>query len=628
MFSKPAPTKLPVAPSLRLLPVYNFSLVNNFNVRRNVVPYEQVNTKEQYFLWLRYTFVPTLFPKLVSPRALQNGTKNDFDTKVANDIGYRLGTVRLRQLRVEDDSCLVPERQGFQRAVTRCYSKFMRPDEEMEEVFLGQEWKSEMEMKTGNFYSHMSKQTYEGSGYEFYLDVTSSDGIDTWRTLYDSTWVDFGTRMVSVDFTVYNPSIDMLIWGTHVIEFMPSGDVIPTFHYRIFDEWKYLRVWRGEDSDFGVWSLLVVEMLMYLYAATYLWEEVREIFYWGPKLYFSSWMNVAELFNLAIFFNAALFRFLAFEKLGEIEDTFSQDDTFIDIRTFGTYSQVALNLLACNALISFCKVFKYLHFHRGITQFIDTITEATFDVTVFIAIMVVIIVSFGLSFHIAFGHASRSYMDFPEALFTLFKSTMGQFTIREIQTVNSSGRYLGPFLFVSFIVVNLFVIMSMLYAMVHLSYKHVRDVQLSQELHPENSPIVQDLTRIMSFFLRAIQKIPGISQKEFTDQAYIRRRKRIALWLSGESELVKRGRVRKQREREKELAVLDEGARKRRKESDDEEVKLLVKNPRKDLLKTLVDVETNQRNMLSSIENLSRTVRAQTFNAINKQMEDLVNSST
>ena len=57
-------------------------------------------------------------------------------------------------------SCAVPER--FQRAITRCYSKFSKELEEMDEVFMGQEWKSEKEMKTGNFYSHMSKQTYEG----------------------------------------------------------------------------------------------------------------------------------------------------------------------------------------------------------------------------------------------------------------------------------------------------------------------------------------------------------------------------------------------------------------------------------------------------------------------------------
>jgi hypothetical protein len=240
--------------------------------------------------------------------------------------------------------------------------------------------------------------------------------------------------------------------------------------------------------------------------------------------------------------------------------------------------------------------------------------------------MLVLIVSFGLAFHIAFGHVSRSYMDFPESLFTLFKSTMGQFTIRELQTVNSSGRYLGPFLFVSFIVINIFVILSMLYAMVHLSYQQVRDKMLGEELHPENSPIVQDLTRILTVWLKFIQYIPGIQGKDFTEQSAIRRQKRIALLLSGESELIRRARAKNAREKSKEMEMLGEEAKKRKAngEDDDMEVRPLVKDPRKDLLKTLVDVEAKQRKMLTSIENLSRTVRAKTFNAINAAMEDII----
>ncbi|GMH82829.1 hypothetical protein TrVE_jg2135 [Triparma verrucosa] len=608
------------------------NLVDQFNARKEVVPYEMVNTKEQFFDWMRWTFTPTLFPELESPRQFPNGTKNDYDTKVAMDMGYRLGTVRVRQLRVEDGSCNIPKR--FQRAVTRCHAKFLPNREDMEDFKAnlgalepGVEWQSEGDLGTGNFYSHVTKQIYEGSGFEYFFDVTASDTAETWQTLYDTTWVDFGTRMVSIDFTIYNPAIDLLVWGTHVVEFMPSGDVIPTFHFRVFDEWKYLRVWDGDDTDGSVGALLVVELILYAYVVSYMWEEFREMFYWGPKEYFQSWMNIAELLNLLVFFNTAAFRFLAFQEIGVLAESFADDDSFLDMRTFGTYSQVAMNLLACNALMSYCKVFKYLKFHRGITQFVETIYEATFEVTVFLTVLLVIIVSYGLSFHIAFGHVSRSYMDFAEALFTMFKSTMGQFTIREIETVNSSGRYLGPFLFLSFIMVNLFVVLSMLYAMVRLSYRHVRDQMLNEELHPENSPIVQDLTRLLTGWLRIIQKIPGIQGKEFTEQSMIRRRKRVAMWLSGESELIRRARAKKAREKARELEMLGEEAKERLAMGDDDdlEVRPLVKDPRKDLLATLVEVEAKQRQMLTGIENLSRTVRAQTFNAINKQMEDIVN---
>ena len=291
-------------------------------------------------------------------------------------------------------------------------------------------------------------------------------------------------------------------------------------------------------------------------------------------------------------------------------------------------SQIATNFLAINALLSITKLFKYLRFHRGLSQFVETIYDALFEVSVFLFIMGVIMVSFALSFHVAFGHVATPYMDFAESLFTLFKSTMGQFTIREIQEVNSSGRYLGPFLFISFIVVNMFVVLSMLFAMVNMSFKHVRDELLGHEVpKAEDIPVVMDITRCLNGALRMVGYIPGIPQKDFTEQSIRRRRKRIAKMLSGESEL-----VRMNRKRMKQLKDLASGKAGRDDEASmradtaeaEDELKRMVSRPRRDLLKQLVEVEAAQRQMLNNIESLSRQVRAQTFDRINKEMEDLV----
>jgi hypothetical protein len=129
---------------------------------------------------------------------------------------------------------------------------------------------------------------YEGSGYEFYLDVSTSDAAtfaSQLEHLKSSTWVDYGTRLVSQDFTLYNPAFDFLIWGSHTSEFLPTGDVVPTFTYRIYDEWQYLRVWNGDESNAGVWSLIVAEFVLYLYVLTYMAEEMKELFFWGRKKY-------------------------------------------------------------------------------------------------------------------------------------------------------------------------------------------------------------------------------------------------------------------------------------------------------------------------------------------------------
>ena len=201
-------------------------------------------------------------------------------------------------------------------------------------------WKSESALSTGNFYSFVTKQSYAGSGYVYYMDVDEGGSFaDQLAHLKSSTWVDFGTRLVSQDFTLYNPEIDMLVWGSHTSEFLPSGDVVPTFHYRVYDEWKYLRVWTGEEVDSDVWALIVCEALMYLYAVTHLLEEMKELFFWGRKKYFASWMNIGELFNLLIFFNVFAFRYSAMLELQAVveREEFGKDGEFVDLRQFGIY---------------------------------------------------------------------------------------------------------------------------------------------------------------------------------------------------------------------------------------------------------------------------------------------------
>ena len=128
-------------------------------------------------------------------------------------------------------------------------------------------------------------------------------------------------------------------------------------------------------------------------------------------------------------------------------------------------------------------------------------------------------------------------------------------------------------------------------------------------------------------FKFTISYIPGVPEKEFSQQVIKRRKKRIARWVSGESKLLTFAKEKRDRQRAAEEALMSgEEKERRRKEGDSMEVKPLVKNPRKDLLGELIIVEAKQRKMLNVIENLSRVVRAQTFNRINKQMEDLTDN--
>ena len=56
-------------------------------------------------------------------------------------------------------------------------------------------------------------------------------------------------------------------------------------------------------------------------------------------------------------------------------------------------------------------------------QFTDTLAAAAGDMSVVLIVIAIVATGYGIAFHMAFGHVSAAYMDFPEALMTLFSAT-------------------------------------------------------------------------------------------------------------------------------------------------------------------------------------------------------------
>ena len=249
--------------------------------------------------------------------------------------------------------------------------------------------------------------------------------------------------------------------------------------------------------------------------------------------------------------------------------------------------------------------------------------------------MCVLLAAYGLSFHVAFGHVSHSYYDFAESLFSLFSSTLGEFDIDEVQNVN---RYLAPFLFVSFIVVMLFVVLSMLVALVKLSYHTVREKD-AKKGHEHEHEIIDDLLRVFEMFVGAVGKLPvvGPSLVGVTNEE----RERTKAWVKDLLGGVSRTRMADD-EKSAHHGVVSPAKKKKGVggggeggeggvgvggADGGEEDGILVKDPKLALLRELVEIEHVQKTMLlTGIEELSKLARAAAFDRLNKQIEAIVSN--
>ena len=50
-------------------------------------------------------------------------------------------------------------------------------------------------------------------------------------SLKDGAWLDASTRVVVVEFTLFNPNVLLILAGRLIVEFYPTGQLIPSHRF-------------------------------------------------------------------------------------------------------------------------------------------------------------------------------------------------------------------------------------------------------------------------------------------------------------------------------------------------------------------------------------------------------------
>eukprot|EP00611_Tribonema_gayanum_P003419 TRINITY_DN1265_c0_g1_i1.p1 TRINITY_DN1265_c0_g1~~TRINITY_DN1265_c0_g1_i1.p1 ORF type:complete len:168 (-),score=61.42 TRINITY_DN1265_c0_g1_i1:586-1089(-) len=131
-------------------------------------------------------------------------------------------------------------------------------------------------------------------------------------------------------------------------------------------------------------------------------------------------------------------------------------------------SQVEVHVLLSAA----AQVFKYTHTNKRLAQFTDTLAVAYAEMVVLTAIIIIVCVGYGLAFTLAFGAYFEEYRNVTESLLSLFESVLGNF---DVDKLRDARPVIGTLLFLSFIFLMFFVVVSMFLATVDKAYETVRE---------------------------------------------------------------------------------------------------------------------------------------------------------
>ncbi|XP_074396846.1 polycystin-2 isoform X3 [Zonotrichia albicollis] len=192
-----------------------------------------------------------------------------------------LGVPRIRQLKVRNGSCSIPE--DLKEEIKDCYDVYSVANEDTAPFGLrnGTAWTYTNE-KDLNGSSHWGLiATYSGAGY--YQDLSRTREVTALQiaSLKENLWLDRGTRAAFIDFSVYNANINLFCVIRLLIEFPATGGLVTSWHFQPVKLIHYISTF-----DF---FLAACEMSFCLFVLYYMVEEVLEIRIHGLRYFRSVW---------------------------------------------------------------------------------------------------------------------------------------------------------------------------------------------------------------------------------------------------------------------------------------------------------------------------------------------------
>nr|XP_048298456.1 polycystic kidney disease 2-like 2 protein isoform X2 [Myodes glareolus] len=388
-----------------------------------------------------------------------------YNLKNSSRIYYEnilLGVPRVRQLRVRNNTCKVYS--AFQSLVSDCYDKYTAENEDLSDFGLKSDTEWKYSPSPANAPWHWGfVGVYRDGGYIFTLSKSKSETQAKFADLRLHSWITRGTRVVFIDFSVYNANVNLFCIVRLVAEFPATGGLLTSWQFYSVKLLRYVT-----HYDYFIASC---EIIFCIFLFVFITQELRKLNEF-KFAYFKSVWNWLEMLLLALCFLAVSFyaycNLQSFILLGRLlKNTENYPDFY-----FLAYWQIYYNnMIAITIFFAWIKIFKFISFNETMSQLSSTLSRCMKDIVGFAVMFFIIFSAYAQLGFLVFGSQVDDFSTFQNSIFAQFRIVLGDFNFAGIQQANW---ILGPIYFITFIFFVFFVLLNMFLAIINDTYSEVK----------------------------------------------------------------------------------------------------------------------------------------------------------
>uniref|UniRef100_A0A8C9LCJ9 Polycystin 2, transient receptor potential cation channel n=2 Tax=Pavo cristatus TaxID=9049 RepID=A0A8C9LCJ9_PAVCR len=398
-----------------------------------------------------------------------------------------LGVPRIRQLKVRNGSCSIPE--DLKDEIKDCYDVYSVANEDTAPFGIrnGTAWTYTNE-KDLNGSSHWGLlATYSGAGY--YQDLSRTREVTAVQiaNLKKNLWLDRGTRAAFIDFSVYNANINLFCVVRLLVEFPATGGLLTSWQFQPVKLIHYI-----STLDF---FLAACEMVFCLFVLYYMVEEILEI-HIHRLHYFRSLWNCLDILIIVLSVAAigiSIYRTSTVDML--LKKLIEDQNSFPNFEPLAYWQIQFNNIAAVTVFFVWIKLFKFVNFNRTMSQLSTTMSRCVKDVVGFAIMFFIIFLAYAQLAYLVFGTQIDDFSTFQDCIFTQFRIILGDFNFTEVEEAN---RILGPIYFTTFVFFMFFILLNMFLAIINDTYSEVKSDMAQQKAEMELSDLIRKVTVMFS----------------------------------------------------------------------------------------------------------------------------------
>ncbi|KAM7142587.1 polycystin-2-like protein 2 isoform 1-T2 [Molossus nigricans] len=388
-----------------------------------------------------------------------------YDLKNSSRIYYEnilLGVPRVRQLKVRNNTCKVYP--SFRSLMSECYSKYTSENEDISDFGLKQDTEWKYSTPSSNSPWHWGfVGVYRNGGFIFTLSKSKSETKKKFINLQLNSWIRRGTRVVFIDFSLYNANVNLFCIIRLVAEFPATGGILTSWQFYSVKLLRYV-----SSYDYFIACCEITFFILFIVFTIQEGIKIKEF----KSAYFKSIWNWLELLLLVLYFVAIFFNsYCKIQIFLLLESLLKSTEKYSDYYFLAYWHIFYNNVIAITIFFAWIKIFKFISFNNTMSQLSSTLSRCIKDIVGFAIMFFIILFAYAQLGFLVFGSQVDDFSTFQNSIFAQFRIVLGDFNFAAIQQDN---RILGPIYFITFIFFVFFVLLNIFLAIINYTYSEVK----------------------------------------------------------------------------------------------------------------------------------------------------------